>query len=76
MNIQRNLEAKIKQALQQSASVVLIGPRQIGKTTFAINICNSLPAVYLDLEDRLDLQKVSDIKSFYNENRDKLIILD
>ena len=76
MNVQRNLEAKIKQALQQSASVVLIGPRQIGKTTLAINICNSLPAVYLDLEDRLDLQKVSDIKSFYNENRDKLIILD
>ncbi len=35
MNIQRNLEAKIKQALQQSASVVLIGPRQIGKTTAA-----------------------------------------
>ena len=47
MNIQRNLETKIKQALQQSASVVLIGPRQIGKTTLAINICNSLPAVYL-----------------------------
>jgi len=76
MNILRNLEEKIKQALKESASIVLIGPRQIGKTTLAINICNSLPAVYLDLEDRLDLQKVSDIKSFYDENRDKLIILD
>lgn len=76
MNIQRRLEDKIKQALQRSASVVLIGPRQVGKTTLAINICLSLPAVYLDLEDRLDLQKVSDIKAFHNENIDKLIILD
>lgn len=76
MNIKRRLEKKITQNLRHSASVVMIGPRQVGKTTLAINICNTLSALYLDLENRLDLQKISDIKSFYNENSDKLIILD
>jgi len=76
MNINRRLENKITQRLQTAASVVMIGPRQIGKTTLAINLCNTMPAVYLDLEDRLDLQKVSDIQSFYDENKNKLIILD
>jgi len=76
MNINRRLGNKITQRLQTSASVVMIGPRQIGKTTLAINLCNTMPAVYLDLEDRLDLQKVSDIQSFYDENKNKLIILD
>ena len=76
MIIQRRLEEKIKQALHRSASVVMIGPRQVGKTTLAVNICEAMPAVYLDLEDRLDLQKVSDIRAFHDENIDKLIILD
>lgn len=76
MIIQRRLEEKIMQALQRSASVVMTGPRQVGKTTLAVNICATTPAIYLDLEDRLDLQKVSDIKAFYEENSNKLIILD
>ncbi len=35
-----------------------------------------MASVYLDLEDRLDLQKVSDFAAFHAENKDKLIILD
>lgn len=53
-----------------------MGPRQVGKTTLAVNLADAIPSVYLDLEDRLDLQKVSDIKGFYVGNSDKLIILD
>ena len=34
------------------------------------------PAIYLDLENRIDLQKVQDIEAFHSENSDKLIILD
>ena len=74
--IDRRLEAKIKSALQRSPSVALMGPRQIGKTTLAINLCKTIPSVYLDLEDRLDLLKVTDIKAFHLENSGKLIILD
>jgi uncharacterized protein len=74
--IKRKLEAKIVEGLKRSPSVALMGPRQIGKTTIAFNISESIPSVYLDLERKLDLQKVQDIESFHEANRDKLIILD
>jgi uncharacterized protein len=74
--IQRRLEAQIKEALKRSPSVALMGPRQVGKTTIALNISETTPSVYLDLESRTDLQKVRDIEAFHGENSDKLIILD
>jgi len=39
-----------------------MGPRQVGKTTIALNISETVPAVYLDLEDSTDLEKVTVIK--------------
>ncbi|HLZ85584.1 MAG TPA: ATP-binding protein [Puia sp.] len=74
--IKRRLEASIRDALKRSPSVALMGPRQVGKTTIALNISETMPSVYLDLENRLDLEKVRDIASFHADNRDKLIILD
>jgi predicted AAA+ superfamily ATPase len=74
--IQRRLETKIRDALKRSPSVALIGPRQVGKTTIALNISETTPSIYLDLESRLDLEKVKDISAFHEDNRDKLIILD
>lgn len=74
--ISRRLEAIIEKALKRSPSVALMGPRQVGKTTLALDIAEKIPSVYLDLENRLDLQKVANIENFHEENRDKLIILD
>jgi predicted AAA+ superfamily ATPase len=74
--IPRRLESQIKEALNRSPSVALMGPRQVGKTTIALNISETMPSVYLDLENRRDLQKVQDIETFHAENSDKLIILD
>jgi predicted AAA+ superfamily ATPase len=74
--IKRRLEAKMKDALQRSPSVALLGPRQVGKTTLALNIAENTPSIYLDLESRLDIQKVRDMEAFHADNRDKLIILD
>ena len=74
--IKRRLDTKIREALSRSPSVALMGPRQVGKTTLAHAISSTIPSVYLDLEDRLDLAKVKDITAFHEENRDKLIILD
>jgi len=74
--ISRRLEIKIREALGRSPSVALLGPRQVGKTTLALNISETTPSVYLDLENRLDLEKVRDIGAFHGDNRDKLIILD
>ncbi|WP_276484111.1 ATP-binding protein [Paraflavitalea pollutisoli] len=74
--IPRRLEARVKEALLRSPSVALMGPRQVGKTTIALNIAETIPSIYLDLENRRDLQKVQDIETFHAENRDKLIIMD
>ena len=74
--IKRRLETFIKAALQRSPSVALMGPRQVGKTTIALNIAEGAPSVYLDLENRLDLEKVRDIVVFHADNSGKLIILD
>lgn len=74
--IKRRLEDQIRDRLQNSPSVALMGPRQVGKTTLAFSLAESMPSVYLDLENRTDLRKVQDIEAFHRENSDKLIILD
>ena len=74
--IKRRLEANVVEALKRSSAVALMGPRQVGKTTLALDIGESFPCEYLDLENNLDLEKVRDIVTFHLENRDKLIILD
>src|ERR1035441_5759335 len=74
--IKRRIEKIVQDALQRSPSVALMGPRQVGKTTIALNISESTPSIYLDLESRLDLEKVRDIVVFHQDNSDKLIILD
>jgi uncharacterized protein len=74
--IYRRLESKLKETLQWSSSVALIGPHQVGKTTLALNVSQGIPAVYLDLEDSLELRKAQDIVALHSENSDKLIILD
>jgi uncharacterized protein len=76
MVIKRRLEQTIENTLKQMPSVALVGPRQIGKTTIAWNISDATPSVYLDLESRIDVEKVRDVVAFQNDNHDKLIILD
>ncbi|MFT5480000.1 MAG: putative AAA+ superfamily ATPase, partial [Bacteroidia bacterium] len=72
----RSLSKILKERLLETASVALLGPRQVGKTTLAFQLMKSMPSVYLDLENRTDLLKVQDLFTFHKENSDKLIILD
>ena len=74
--VRRRLEDEVLRTLQRSPSVALVGPRQVGRTTLALDVSEVIPSVYLDLENQLDLRKVSDFAAFHAENRDKLIILD
>lgn len=67
---------KVQQKLQSISCVGLIGPRQVGKTTLAIEISKTIPSVYLDLENPIDEVKLEDAMSFFQANADKLIILD
>ena len=74
--IKRMLGEKIAKTLQRTPSVALMGPRQVGKTTLALDVSEEFPSLHLDLEDQLDLQKINDFAAFHAENKDKLIILD
>jgi len=74
--IKRQVFEQLQQALQSSPAVALLGPRQVGKTTLALEMAKQRPAVYLDLENPRDLAKARDIELFHENNHDKLIILD
>lgn len=74
--IERRLRKTLQKGLERSPCVALLGPRQVGKTTLAHAVAEGRASVYIDLENRLDLLKVQDIAVFYQENRDKLVILD
>ncbi|MEO5922450.1 MAG: ATP-binding protein [Bryobacteraceae bacterium] len=63
-------------ALEGQAAVALIGPRQVGKTTLALDISERLPSVYLDLESEEDRVKLGDAALFLRGYEDRLVILD
>ncbi len=74
--IKRRIIHTLEEALGRQAAVVLIGPRQVGKTTLALHIAEVLPSLYLDLEAPRDRAKLSDPVLFLRQHRDKLVILD
>jgi len=49
--INRNLTAKIKSNLHKGKAIVLIGPRQVGKTTLINTLLSNLPYLFLDGDD-------------------------
>ena len=66
----------IESALNRQAAVALIGPRQVGKTTLALEIGRSRGALYLDLEDRDDRNRLAEPVLFLDNAEDRLVILD
>jgi predicted AAA+ superfamily ATPase len=49
--IKRRVEKQVEEALKRSASVALMGPRQVGKTTIAINISEVTPCWHIFREE-------------------------
>ncbi|MBU0675866.1 MAG: ATP-binding protein [Proteobacteria bacterium] len=74
--VPRIAEAEINRALARSPVVAILGPRQCGKSTLARTLLKKIPAVYLDLQDRVDRNKLSEPELFFDRYRDKLICLD
>lgn len=68
--------ATLEGLLRQREAVVLLGPRQVGKTTLAYELSKLHDSVYVDLELPSDLAKLVDTDFFFSENQHKLIILD
>jgi uncharacterized protein len=61
---------------QPFPAVVLLGPRQVGKTTFALEIGATRPSVYLDLEDEDERVKLSNPVRYFADHERDLMILD
>lgn len=73
---QRKTHQLVQSALDSQAAVVLLGPRQVGKTTLALDIASERPAVYLDLERESDRQILVEPDLYLDEQAGKLVILD
>lgn len=63
-------------SINSQACVALIGPRQVGKTTLALQISQQTTSRYLDLERQSDRLVLEDPDYFFAQNREKLVILD
>jgi len=74
--IPRRAYRAVTDALNRQAAVALLGPRQVGKTTLALEIARAREALYLDLESREDRQKLSEPTLFLRNYEDRLVILD
>jgi hypothetical protein len=74
--ISRRLLPALTSALDEVAAVALLGPRQAGKTTLALEVARARPAVYLDLESEIDRAKLSEPELYLSEHQDELVILD
>lgn len=68
-------DARLKELLDESPAVAILGPRQCGKTTLARSL-NASGALYLDLEAPSDLARLADAEMFLEAFRDRLVILD
>jgi predicted AAA+ superfamily ATPase len=74
--IARRRSGELEQLLDQVPAVALLGPRQVGKTTLALDIAERRPAIYLDLESDADRAKLAEPELYLSGHEDKLVILD
>ncbi|MEB2784874.1 ATP-binding protein [Algoriphagus persicinus] len=77
--IHRILEHKLIQSLNSMPVVVILGPRQVGKTTLALEFAKPLldkPVHYLDLELDSDLAKLDDAESYLRRFENQLLVID
>ena len=75
MIYRKSLHDRIKQALDRSRIVVLLGPRQCGKTTLAREFLNPDSANYFDLEDPVSLMRLEEPMTALRE-LEGLVVID
>ncbi len=77
--ITRRLRPYVENRLKEVPAVVLLGPRQVGKTTLARSIATRRArnaALYLDLERPVDQRRLRDADTFLRAQAGKLVIID
>ncbi|GAB1390747.1 MAG: hypothetical protein AMXMBFR78_27330 [Rubrivivax sp.] len=75
--IERALAPALEERLAFYPGVVLLGPRQVGKTTLARAVASRHPgALFLDLERPADRAQLAQPELFLAQHREKLVVLD
>ena len=74
--IVRNHLKRVEDALDVQAGVVLLGPRQVGKTTLAQDIAETREAIYLDMERTADRQILEEPDLYLDAQIGKLVVID
>ena len=74
--IARQLLSQVERSLSEVPAVVLVGPRQVGKTTLALAIADRVGGLYLDLESDSDRAKLDDPELYLSQHTDRLVVLD
>ncbi len=75
--ITRLLQLVVEKTLTRSPAIAILGPRQVGKTTLAKTIAGQKSGYhYLDLENPLDYQKLTDAYTYLQSFEDTCVILD
>lgn len=74
--IDRIAKKRVEKALGVQPAVVLLGPRQVGKTTLALDIAEGRDAVHLDLERHQDRQILEEPDLYLDEQAGKLVVID
>lgn len=73
---QRRSRILVETALAEQAGVVLLGPRQVGKTTLALDIGDGRDSVYLDMEREGDRRILAEADLYLDEQIGRLVIID
>jgi uncharacterized protein len=77
LDIERALLPFAQKRMQANPGLVLLGPRQVGKTTLARAIAKSTPnSQFLDMQLPADRAKLTNADVFWSEHRDQLVVLD
>lgn len=74
--IKRRIASQLATLLDESPAIALLGPRQVGKTTLALEIGQARASLYLDLESDADRTKLAEPELYLARHQDKLVILD
>ncbi|MFQ5673602.1 MAG: ATP-binding protein [Nitrospinales bacterium] len=74
--IRRDKFLELKELIDTFPAVALLGPRQVGKTTLAIELSKNYDSVYLDLEAEEDRARIAHPAYYFESHNDKLVILD
>ena len=76
MMFKRSLIPRLQDSIAHTPAVALLGPRQVGKTTLALEVGQGFNALYIDLESERDRAKLAQPELYLADHQDKLVILD